>query len=142
MTFSFKSEARGDFGICAIPVLAFYQKNKMNQKKQKTLLPTLKERQRYVVYELKADKKINHVWDKIIEECNNLLGVFEAGKAGIMNVVYNEKNNKGIIRVNNKYVDKIKVCLGMIISIENINVNINCIYVSGMINKAKDKIIN
>lgn len=113
----------------------------INQK-QKTLLPTLKERQRYLVYRIKSigDLPISRANEYLIKECNNLLGVFDAGKAGIMNVKYDEKTKKGIIRLENKYLDKVKVCLGMITSIENKKVNIDTIYVSGMLNKAEDKI--
>ncbi|MEM4711125.1 MAG: Rpp14/Pop5 family protein [Candidatus Woesearchaeota archaeon] len=123
--------------------------------RQKTLLPTLKERQRYLVYKIIYDKKIydyksEYLKDKnvgftnsksinnfIVIECQNLLGIFDGSKAGLMPVDYNEKKNIGIIRLNNRYVDKVRVCLGIITKINNINVNIDTIYVTGMINKAK-----
>jgi ribonuclease P/MRP protein subunit POP5 len=129
------------FGICAIPVLAIYQKNNMiDTKKQKILLPTLKERQRYLVYSIKiaGNAAVPRINEQIIRECNSLLGVFDAGKAGIMNVKYDDLIKKGILRVENKYVDKIKVCLGMITAIQDKRMNIDCIYVSGMLNKAED----
>ncbi|HGJ63880.1 TPA: hypothetical protein ENS27_00660 [bacterium] len=112
-------------------------------KRQKTLLPTLKERQRYVVYSIKIFDDTNtpiisRINDYIINECNSLLGIFDAGKAGIMNVMYDEKHRRGILRVENKYVDKIKVCLGMISRIGDKKINIDTIYVSGMINKAEE----
>lgn len=132
------------FGICAIPVLAIYQKDNMiDTKKQKTLLPTLKESQRYLVYAIKTsgDPVPSRVNEYIIKECNTLLGVFDAGKAGIMNVKYDEKTKRGILRIENKYVDKIKVCLGMITSIQDKKINIDCIYVSGMLNKADSMMI-
>lgn len=115
----------------------------INQK-QKTLLPTLKERQRYMVYSIKVagdtsiPTSIPKVNEYLIKECNALLGVFDAGKAGIMNVKYDEKARKGIIRLENKYVDKVKVCLGMMTLIGDKKVNIDVIYVSGMLNKADE----
>lgn len=112
----------------------------IDKKKQKTLLPTLKERQRYLVYDVKMDKSeaaLPRLNEYIIKECNSLLGVFDAGKAGIMNVKYDEKTRRGILRVENKYLDKIKVCLGMITIIQDKKVNIDCVYVSGMLNKAE-----
>lgn len=127
------------FGICAIPVLAIYQKNNMiDSKKQKTLLPTLKESQRYVVYNVKITETLPRLNEYIIKECNSLLGVFDAAKAGIMNVKYDEKTRKGILRVENKYLDKLKVCFGMITNIQDKKVNIDCVHVSGMLNKAED----
>ncbi len=112
----------------------------IDKKKQKTLLPTLKERQRYLVYSIKVagDATLSRADEYIIKECNSLLGVFDAGKAGIMNVKYDEKTRKGMVRVENKYVDKIKVCLGMITIIDDKKVNIDTIYVSGMLNKADE----
>lgn len=112
--------------------------------RQKTLLPTLKERQRYVVYEVRFEKKAGNMPrlnELIIKECNNLLGVFDAAKAGIMNVKYDDNIHRGIMRVENTFVDKIKVCLGMMTSLQDTKVNIDCIYVSGMINKAEDAMI-
>lgn len=85
-----------------------------------------------------GNAQIPRLNEEIIKECNSLLGVFDAGKAGIMNVKYDNQSKKGIIRIENKYVDKIKVCLGMITSIQDKKLNIDCTYVSGMINKAED----
>lgn len=115
-----------------------------NNLRQKILLPTLKESQRYVVYAVKTQKskKINipKINELILKECISLMGIFEGAKAGLMNVKYDENSQRGIIRVNNKYVDKLKVCLGMIhnkLSDMNVgNINVDCIYVSGMLNKA------
>lgn len=142
------------FGICAIPVLGNWE-TMIKKTRQKTLLPTLKERQRYLVYKIIYDKKIyadksEYLKDKnvgfansksvnnfIVRECQNLLGIFDGSKAGLMPVDYNEKKNIGIIRLNNRYVDKVRVCLGMITKINNIDITIETIYVTGMINKAK-----
>jgi RNase P/RNase MRP subunit POP5 len=68
--------------------------------------------------------------------------VFDGGKAGLMSVKYNPEKLTGIIRVSNKYVDKLKVCLGLIKNINNQNITLDCIYVSGMLNKAAEKMDN
>ena len=138
--------------------------NKDGVNKQKVLLPTLREQQRYAVYKLifdntkndtKTDNKINGkisdfnaVHNNIISQCNALLGIFDGGNAGLMSAKYNADTMKGIIRVNNTYVDKLKVCFGLIKTINvpsNIpgvagqNVIVDCVYVSGMLNKAIEK---
>ncbi|HYD02931.1 MAG TPA: Rpp14/Pop5 family protein [Alphaproteobacteria bacterium] len=113
--------------------------------KQKTLLPTLKEQQRYVVYKvLAADKakqlsQFDKINNDILVQCNLMLGIFDGGHAGLMNAKYNSEKMTGILRVNNKYVDKLKVCLGMIKNSNGIPIVVDCIYVSGVINKAIDK---
>jgi RNase P/RNase MRP subunit POP5 len=119
--------------------------------KQKILLPTLKEQQRYLVYSVLFSDAISNsvsrnnssnfelVHEDIILQCNSLLGIFDGGKAGLMSVKYNADTFKGVIRVNNKYVDKLKLCLGLIKTINGKKVIIDCISVSGMLNKSVDK---
>jgi len=113
--------------------------------KQKVLLPTLKERQRYIVYKVLSKgglKDFGNLHNNIILQCTSLLGIFDGAKAGVMSAKYNPEKFTGIIRVNNKYVDKLKVCLGLIKKINNQEVTIDCIYVSGMLNKAAEKMDN
>lgn len=121
--------------------------------KQKILLPTLKEQQRYMVYRLLVGKNTAPIGDfasvhnDILGQCNTLLGVFDGGKAGLMGVKFNPSRMYGIIRVNSRYVDKLKVCLGLIKTVKgdkgnNIAINdvaVDCVFVSGMLNKAVDK---
>lgn len=125
----------------------------INTAKQKPLLPTLKERQRYVVYsvitELNHENKANNKdfsnnfnWisgELIIEELNKLLGIFDGAKAGLMNMGFNKETGKGIVRVTNTHVDKVRVCLGLIRDLNGKKIILNTIYVSGMLNKAKQR---
>jgi RNase P/RNase MRP subunit POP5 len=132
-------------------------------KAQKVLLPTLKERQRYIVYRVIFPKlsknssssssssnssNINFgiVHNSIISQCNNMFGIFEGPKAGLMGAKYDSDKMSGVIRVHSDYVDKLKVCFGLIKQIDmgsslatNTNVIVDCIYVSGMLNKAIEK---
>ena len=79
--------------------------------KQKTLLPTLKEGHRYLVYEVKYGKSLNFgkVHSSVLDQCGKMLGVFDGAAAGIMSAKYNTDKSRGILRVNSKYVDKLKV---------------------------------
>ena len=54
-------------------------------------------------------------------------------KAGVMILI--NKENKGIIRVNHKYVDEVKVALALINNYNNNDVKIETVKVSGVINK-------
>jgi RNase P/RNase MRP subunit POP5 len=120
-------------------------KNNTINSKQKVLLPTLREQQRYVVYTILTEKAGKPIGDfatahnNILQQCNAFLGIFDGGKAGLIGVKYNAAKMRGIIRVNNKYVDKLKVCLGLIIAIDGSNIIVDCIFVSGMLNKAVDR---
>lgn len=105
------------------------------------LLPTLKEKKRYLVYEV-SQNIASH--NEIVAQANSLLGVFEGAKAGLQLITF--KNNKGIIRVSTKYADKLKLCLALIDTLakpanpEKNQVSIKTIYLSGLLNKAKQKI--
>jgi RNase P/RNase MRP subunit POP5 len=122
-------------------------KQNMNTKqnmnvKQKILLPTLKEQQRYIVYRIitkKSLKNFDAVHNNILLQCNNMLGIFDGGKAGLMSAKYNPEKLSGVIRVNNKYVDKLKVCFGLIKNINGEDAIVDCVYVSGMLHKAVEK---
>ena len=117
--------------------------------KQKVLLPTLKEHQRYVVYRIMVkdlpnafnNANFSAIHNDIVSKCNGMLGIFDGGRAGLIGTKYNAEKMIGIIRVNNKYVDKLKVCLGLINEVGGHKANVECIYVSGMLNKAVDRMI-
>jgi RNase P/RNase MRP subunit POP5 len=155
-------------------MMAAYRKvfMKTTKIKQKILMPTLKERQRYLVYKVifAGDVLANHlatsdvvsdfrkIHESIIDQCIALMGIFDSAAAGIIGVSFNPRTQKGIIRVNNKYVDKLKVCLGMIrqSDVKNTAVNtpvntsvnsrnnvgmvftVDCCLISGMIHNAQD----
>ena len=113
-------------------------------KKQKTLIPSLKENQRYVVYSIDSMGASisfdNQTHNYIATQCINMLGIFESAKAGVMTA--KNKDNKGILRVNSRYLDKLKICLGLIKNLKTktgeVPVAVESIYVSGMLNKAED----
>ena len=114
--------------------------------RQKLLLPTLKEQQRYLVYKVITDKSLGNfadVHDNIILQSNSMLGIFDGAKAGLISAKFNPQKMTGIIRIGNKYVDKLKICFGLIKNIkinnQNVDVIVDCVYVSGMINKAIDR---
>ena len=110
--------------------------------KQKILLPTLKENQRYVVYKIISKNKLSNfgsIHNNIISQCNVMLGLFDGAKAGLISAKYNAEKMTGVIRVNNTCVDKLKVCFGLIKDIDGQNVTVDCSYVSGMLHKAIDK---
>lgn len=106
------------------------------------MLPSLKEKRRYIVYEIISDKNTNFNFNDVHKEIKNkilaFLGENSASKAGV--IMLNEwKNNKGIIKVNNKYVDMVRTSLMLIKNINNENVIVRTKGVSGLLNRAKLK---
>lgn len=126
--------------------------------KGKPLLPSLREKKRYVVYEYISEKEISNtkVFYAIINTYKELFGKIELSKANITkpnlyeNISRDKKKNKiidlsnenyNIIRINNKYLDPLRVALAYITEIENIKINIYTKGISGTIKKVKSKYI-
>ena len=106
----------------------------------KPLLPSLREKKRYVVFEIvgnKIDKK------KTEKEINSnllkFLGELGVSRANIKIIGDSWENNKGVIRVKVKYLDELKMSLGLIKKLDNKKVIVNVIGVSGILKKAKSK---
>jgi ribonuclease P/MRP protein subunit POP5 len=108
--------------------------------KLKPLRPSLKEKKRYVVFEITSEDVI--ALDDLIKAINNqclaFMGILQFGKAGILILKNQFQNNKGMIRVCHKYVDYLKMSLLMITEINNKKVNITIKGVSGILKKARD----
>jgi ribonuclease P/MRP protein subunit POP5 len=109
--------------------------------KGKPLLPTLRTKKRYVVYETISDKDIKNkdVYNTIKSSYKECFGKFGLGDAGLMNTkIY--KKNKGILKINHKYVDKLKTAMAMITEVNKKKAIIKTITVSGILKKAKLKL--
>src|SRR3989344_714651 len=103
----------------------------------RAILPTLKEKNRYLAYEIKDNRKytLDEIKNEMKKTILQFLGEFEYAKANIL-ILDDFKKNKGIIKVNNKYVDKTRVALMLIR-----NFIVETIGVSGTLKKARIKFI-
>lgn len=104
--------------------------------KLKPILPSLKERKRYIVFEVvsASSKSFNEIKEKLNHALLKFLGELGCAKAG--SIILDEwKNNRGIIRANNREVDNVKAALTLIKD----GILVKCIYVTGLLNKAKLK---
>lgn len=109
--------------------------------KGKPLLPTLRIKKRYVVYEVISEDRLNGniVTKAIIESYGKCFGTFGLVNAGILDTkIY--AGNKGILKINHKYVDNLRTAMSMITNIENKRVIIKTFTVSGILKKAKSKL--
>ena len=108
----------------------------------KPLLSSLKEKKRYVAFEVISQNKVNYAdtAGAIIENYKKYFGIIGLARSNLM-IMEDWKNQKGIIKVNNKYADELKSSLALIKSINNHDVIVRCIGVSGMINKVRAKYI-
>jgi len=117
------------------------------KKKVKTLLPTLKEKKRYIAFEVVSKEKINNFNDiskEIMSKSLELIGNLGVAQAGIqiLKEKWNPKLQRGLIRINNKHVDKLKSAFTFVEKIKNKEAIVKSVGVSGMLNKAEKKYLN
>ena len=105
--------------------------------KQKPLSPTLKEKKRYLVYEIVSSKTIsqNKSQNLISAELKDFVGKLGLGKAGLL-FLKDWENNRGIARVNNKYLDHLRAAL---CNIKEEDTMFRSVGVSGILKQARIK---
>jgi len=108
--------------------------------RQKPLLPSLKEKKRYIVFEIISKTKVSFsaVRSNIEDSFLRLNGLIGAGKTGLM-FLKDWENNKGIIRVNNKYVDSLKSCFCVLRKVNKDEIILRTVGVSGTLKQARSK---
>ena len=116
----------------------------MAKAKIKSLLPSLREKKRYLVYEVVSRNRFNdalHVNNAILEAAKELLGSVGMARAGIiaMNDQWNEDMQRGVIRVSNRHVDDLKASLVFAGSIDGKEAIVRSVGASGILKKAKQK---
>ena len=102
------------------------------------LLPSLKEKKRYMAFELISKEKLsfNQVKASIEEALFKYIGLLGTSKAGMQILSEKYNNNKGLIKINNKFTNHIKAAFTMIDKINNKKVTIRSIGTSGILKKA------
>ena len=105
----------------------------------KPLLPSLREKKRYLVFEVISKKELTSMPYKEIEESMcKLHGEIGLGRAGLIFLKnkWNKMKQRGIIKVNYKYVDKLRAAL---CSVHKRDTIIKSVGVSGILKKAEVK---
>lgn len=112
------------------------------QKKIKGLMPSLKEKKRYLAIKINTmdDNKLysTRPTNELIQKMKDVLGVFDSAEAGIMPVSFDSSKNIAIIRASNRMIDKVKASLIFINELGTQQVILSTIKVSGMVNKVKN----
>jgi len=103
------------------------------------ILPSLKEQKRYLLFRILSSESVSKslCGDAISKATLRFLGELNCAKAGINFLAENYKDNQGIIRVNTKYVDEVKVALASIKEIASQRVTFDVIKASGNVGKLK-----
>ncbi len=114
----------------------------MNGKiKQKALLPSLREKKRYLVYEVVSEANFGYkdIKDSIVSALKELFGLDGLARAGLDFVEYNQ--NKGIIRVSTKGLDMLRASFCFVRKVNKDEIILRSLGVSGMLKKARNKFI-
>ena len=115
----------------------------MIKTKLKPVLPSLREKKRYLVFEIISKEKINdfeQVSKSIFKYALQFLGQLGVAKAGIivLNNKWNPELQRGVIRVSHRHVDALKAALTMATEVSNKDAIFRSLGVSGILNKAEN----
>lgn len=109
--------------------------------KLKPILPSLREKKRYLAFEVLSKNKIKAysgvskaIWQGMLS-FNGTRGAAQAGML-LMPEKYNDKTQRGIIRVNHKAVDALKGSLVLVQDIDTTPSIVRSLGVSGSLKKA------
>jgi ribonuclease P/MRP protein subunit POP5 len=102
------------------------------------LSPSLRQKKRYIVFEVISDQKFTAVEVKkeVEQALLSFLGQFGVAQAAPLFLGEKFKNNKFIIKINHKYVNHCVSALILIKSIKNKSVILKSIITSGTIKNA------
>jgi len=109
--------------------------------KEKRLLSSLREKKRYVVFEVKSEDSFSfsNLKDAIALAYKDLFGEMGLAKSGLNFVEF--ENNKGILRINNKDVKNIKASFVFLRKINKQDAIVRSLGVSGMLKRARLKFL-
>ena len=116
-------------------------------KKTRVLLPSLREKKRYLAYEVISRHKFNdalEINNAIYETAKDFLGNLGMARAGI--VIINDKfdmeKQRGILKVSNRHIDELRASLIFIKDINGKEAIVRSIGASGILKKAQQKYLN
>ncbi|MEM2918598.1 MAG: Rpp14/Pop5 family protein [Candidatus Altiarchaeota archaeon] len=107
----------------------------------KLLPPTLRERNRYLAFEIISERKFSKedvtkaIWNSALK----FLGELGTGKTSLRLIEWNEEKQHGIIKVNHKSVDEIRAAIALIKEINSIPIIPRVLGVSGTIKKTRER---
>lgn len=106
-------------------------------------MPSMREKKRYVVFRVISDKPVGYDFmrDALWNSMTHWIGEAGLAKAGVrvLRNLWNQEEQAGFIQVSPKYVDSVKVAMGLIHQIGDQRVIFQSVRVSGTIKSGKEK---
>ncbi len=116
------------------------------KRRLKPLLPSLREKKRYVAYEILSSHQFDgrQANQAIKDAAQTFLGTLGMAKAGIITLddEFNPAKQRGMARVNHKKTDEFKASLVMIKQIDGKDVIVRSVGASGMLRKTKENYLS
>ncbi len=105
----------------------------------KTLKPTLRERNRYIAFEIISDSRFDRkpVVDAIWATLLRLFGEVGAAKTSLWVMDWEKEKMKGIIKVNHRSVDTLRQSMALVKEIEGKKASISTLTTSGTLKGAR-----
>ena len=104
------------------------------------LKPSLRQKKRYVVFEIVADKKFSplEVQEEVERAMKEFFGQLGLSKASplFLKERFDQEKQRFVVKINHKHVDELKAALTLSKSIKNTPVIIKSIITSGTLKKA------
>jgi RNase P/RNase MRP subunit POP5 len=106
-------------------------------------LPSSREKKRYIIFRVISEERVEYspVRDALWSSMTHWIGEAGIAKANIRIVrnLWNQAGQTGFIQVSPKYVDAVKVSMGLIHQVGDQRVIIQSVRVSGTIKSGRDK---
>jgi ribonuclease P/MRP protein subunit POP5 len=109
----------------------------------KQLLPSLRERNRYIAFEIISDSDIARkdvvkaIWNSALQ----FLGELGASKTSIWVMDWDDKMKNGILKVNHKSVDDVRAAMALLKGINGGRAIFHVRGISGTVKKARGKFL-
>lgn len=102
--------------------------------------PTLREKTRYLVFEITGEKKFGEadVHKAVLSNVFGNLGVFGAAEADFGFMRFDEKTQKGLLKCSNHSIERLRASLCLLKAINAYKAFVRITNISGTIKKATD----
>lgn len=101
----------------------------------------MRERNRYIAFELISDSALSRsdivkaVWGSVLR----FLGELGASKTSLWVMDWDEKHNRGILKVNHKSLEEVRAALALMKEVNGQRVTPHILGVSGTVKKTREK---
>ena len=106
-------------------------------------MPSMREKKRYILFRVVSDRPVGYDFmrDALWNSMTHWMGEAELGKAGVKIIrnLWNQEEQSGFIQVSPRYVDAVKVSMGLIHQIGDQRVIFRSVRVSGTIKSGREK---